>query len=414
MIWLQSNPLLHLPNIRIPVLGNTWLVGFLFLAHILFASFSMGVVLLSPTYELVGHVRQSRALERLAQGLASANIRVFSLGATLGAFAVFSLTGLYGSAFIPLVIRLWEPMLIAFVSWFLTIPLLLVYTYRWIQISERTKAGHIALGYLGGISENLFLFLIVGLDSFMLTPNSGGGFGALFNGSFWPEFFHRFTGNLSWGALMVAGVLIAWRSFHREERERAYYAWAARVSLGVGVLLLVPQAIEGWFFARSILLSSPGAFVNSFAGPWAPLWLVQQFLVGAILVAANVYLAQTRAGRRWPGMAITVAVVLLAIGTVLPAPVYGSVYWVRYLLLGLELLLTLFHFGVWNPLRRSRPEPGWSGRAAVVLAGAAAVMVFLLMGVIRETARNPWVVYGQITQGAAQNLYRPPSPTFYP
>lgn len=407
----------RLPNIQIPAVGNVWMLGAIFLAHILFGSFSMGAVVIAPTSELVGRLRGDPRLERYAHGVATTNLKVFSLGATLGAFAVLLLTGLYPDLFISVGVLFFKVMLIAFMSWFLTIGLLLLYAYRWRAIVEqRGSAFHIGLGYVAGASEQLFLFLIVGLDSFLLTPNNGRDFGAVFNPSFWEELAHRFTGNISWGSLLIAAVMIAFWATHRDPDDRAYYSWAARVSLLVGFLLLVPQAIEGFLFAEAIKQASPGAFAYSFGGPMAWLWQLQMLLFGVLLVGGNLYFWQSRDSGRHLSAILTGVVALLSIGTILPASAYpGPSFWLRYGWLGLGLLLSLVHWLAWNPRRRARrPELTSAGRWAVGVTGVTAVALFLLMGVIRETARNPYAVYGRMTQTQAQNLFQLPSGRFFP
>ncbi|HZU15435.1 MAG TPA: cytochrome ubiquinol oxidase subunit I [Candidatus Dormibacteraeota bacterium] len=414
--WLAVSPSpATLPNIHFPLIG-AWMLGAMFLAHIVFGSFSMGAVLIAPASELLGQLRGDARLDRYAHGVASTNLKVFSLGATLGAFAVFMLTGLYPNEFISLAILFFKVLLIAFISWFLTIALLFVYTYKWEAVIDRMgRRFHIGLGFLGGASEQLFLFLIVGLDSFLLTPNDGRDFGALFNPSFWPELAHRFSGNLSWSSLLIAAVMIGYWATHREGPDRAYYGWAARVSLLVGFLLLVPQAMGGFAFAEVVRHRSPGAFRYSFTGPLAWLWQLQMGLFGLLLVGGNLYFWQSRERGRRLSAALTGLVALLAAGTVLPAAVYpGRWFWLRYAWLGAALALSLVHWLLWGPRRRGRPDPTRLGRWAVVVTGVAAVAIFLLMGVIRETARGPYAVYGRMTQAQAQNLFQPPHRGFYP
>ncbi len=412
--WLAVSPAPStLPNISFPVVG-AWMLGAMFLAHIVFGSFSMGAVLISPAFELVGQLRGDARLDRYAHGVASTNLKVFSLGATLGAFAVFMLTGLYPNQFISLAILFFKVLLIAFISWFLTIALLFVYTYKWEAVIDRMgRRFHIGLGFLGGASEQLFLFLIVGLDSFLLTPNDGRDFGALFNPSFWEELGHRFSGNLSWSSLLIGAVMIGYWATHRDEEDRAYYAWAARVSLLVGFLLLIPQAIGGFAFAEAVRHASPGAFRYSFAGPLAWLWQLQMGLFGLLLVGGNLYFWQSRGS--WLSGPLTGAVALLAVGTLLPSSTYpGTSFWLRYLWLALALALSLVHWSLWGLRRRTRPDPTRLGRWAVVVTGVAAVAIFMLMGVIRETARGPYAIYGKMTQAQAQNLFQPPHRGFYP
>lgn len=406
-----------LPPVQVPVVGAKWLVGILFLAHILFGSFSMGAVLISPAFEALGVLRRNAWMERLAHGVATANLKVFSLGATLGSFAVFLLIGLYPRLFVSLGLVFFWVLLVAFTSWFVTIALLLLYAHKWKEVvAVAGRRVHLALGVGGGLLEQLFLFLIVGVDSFLLTPNGQQELSAAFNPSFWEELLHRFVGNLSWTALLIAAVMVGCWVTRSDPEDRAYYGWAARVSLLLGFLLLVPQALLGFAFAEAIRHASPGAFDQSFRGPAAWLWQVQQALFGVLLVGGDVYFWRSRDGGGRLSAPLTGLVAVLCVGTVLPAAAYpGPAFWLRYVWLGLAIALSVAHWLLWNPLRRGeRPDPGGAGRWAVAVTGVVAVGLFLLMGVVRETARDPYAVYGAMTQGQAQGLFQAPNGRFYP
>ena len=416
LILLQSQ-IANPPPIHVPVVGSVWLIGGLFLGHIIFGTLSMGIVVLAPTYELVGMIRRQPWMDRFANGLATTNIKVFSFGATLAAFAVTMMLPLWSNLFVRLWTLFWQPMLTAFLTWAVTITLLLVYVYRWNRMSSRSKAAHVAVGYLAALSEHSFLFLIVGVDSFMLTPNQASGWAAIFNASFWPELFHRFVGDLSWVSLFAAAVMLLYGAANRDELQRAYYGRAARASLVVGFALLIPQAVSGFFFAEAIRAASPGAFSTSFTGSAAWLWLVQQFLFGVVLLAVNVYFLQSRQKPNPAGLSLTALTAALSVLTVLPAAWYLSYFWARYVFLFGSVLLTGLHGLAWW---RSRPGSAehrllraTGGRLMLTAGGVVALLMVLLMGTIRETARGPYTVYGVQTQQQGESHFQP-GRTFYP
>ena len=419
---------LNRPDITVPVLGNRFVVGAFFLTHVIFGSFSMGAVLISPAFEWIGLRRRDPRFERYAQGVASTNLKVFSFGATLAAFAVLTLLGLYPRLFVSLITIFFWPMLLAFSSWFLTIPLLLVYVFRWRHM-EVHKGRHIALGVLGGLSEQLFLVLIVGLDSFLLTPSRGLGPGTFFNPSYLPELAHRFVGNLSWASFFIAAVMAFYAARRRTPLEREYFAWGSRVSLVVGFLTLLGQVVLGFLYAESIRRASPGAFTYSVQGSFAWLWLVQGVLLGILLAGSNWYfwksLPPPQGGRVGVGVlqrsnplgaTLTALVILLALLEVAPSALYPRpLFWLRYVFLGAAILLSLLHWLIW---RRPRPalEAGLrrGGRMALTVTGAAALLLFLLLGVIRETARGDYTVYGQLKESNSTGVFQAPSKGFYP
>src|SRR5260370_1428340 len=161
-------------GIEIPIITNRWLVGFFFLVHIIFGSFTMGALVLGPTYEWIGLRREDPRYERLARALGNVNLKIFSLGATLGGFAVIVVTALYPAFFVTLITLFFWPSVVAFTIWFLTLGGILLYNLRWDRFRLR-KGAHILIGYATAATEHIFLVIIVALDSYLLTPKPRQG-----------------------------------------------------------------------------------------------------------------------------------------------------------------------------------------------------------------------------------------------
>jgi len=396
-----------LPDIHVPLVGNRWAIGIFFLVHVTFGSFTMGTILLSPTYALVGRRRRDPRFERYARGLGEVNIRIFSLGATFAGFAVILLTALYPGFFIPLVEKFFWQFLVAFLVWIPAIAALYVYVHQWDRLTANRPGLHLALGYYAAGFEHVFLVLIVGIDSYLLTP--GSGVGAFFNASFLPELGHRFVGNISWASFFIAGVCAVRAASAPAEAERAYLSWATRLSLVVGFLTLVVQAVIGFFFAEAIKRASPGAFTYSVSGQFAWLWLVQGLLLAVLVVGSNLYFQQTRP--RPSGRLMTAAVVALSVIAVSPAALYPrGLFWIRYVVLLASLVLSLAHFWTWRRAdpagKRTESDP--APRTTMTVMALSALGIFLLMGIIRTTARGEFTVYGKQRESQAYGLYQPP------
>src|SRR5256885_14374679 len=109
------------PGVQFPLIGNRWAVGIFFLVHIIFGSFIMGALVLGPTYEWIGLRREDPRFERYARALGNVNLKIFSLGATLGGFAVVVVTGLYPKFFVSLITLFFWPSVVAFSIWFFTL-----------------------------------------------------------------------------------------------------------------------------------------------------------------------------------------------------------------------------------------------------------------------------------------------------
>ena len=401
------------PSIQIPIITNRWLVGFFFLVHIVFGSFTMGSLVIGPTFEWIGAARHDPRFERYARALGNVNVKIFSLGATLGAFAVFVVTGLYPKFFVILITVFFWPAVIAFSVWFLTLIGLLTYNLRWDRFVGR-KGLHIGIGYFTAATEHIFLFIIVALDSFLLTPGTGRGAGAFFNPSYWPELGHRFIGNLSWASFFIAAVAAVYAAASRVPTDRLYHHWAARTSLVVGFLTLIPQIALGAVFVESVKQASPGAFQYSMQGPFAWLWLVQATFLAILLVGSNLYFWQARSSPL--GLALTVIVVVASLLTMLPSALYPKgVFWLRYIALSLAVVLSLVHWLVSRPRARTVTQVlRRSSQVTLAVTGVSAMLLFLLMGIIRTTARSDYTIYGQLKERDSYGIFQAPNKGYYP
>src|SRR5438309_8130512 len=150
------------PSIQLPFVTNRWAVGFFFLIHIIFGSFTMGALVLGPTYEWIGVAREDSRFERYARALGNVNLKIFSLGATLGGFAVVVLTALYSKFFVSLITLFFWPAVVVFSIWFLTLAGILLYNLRWDRFRLH-KGWHIVLGYTTAATDHIFLLIIVAL-----------------------------------------------------------------------------------------------------------------------------------------------------------------------------------------------------------------------------------------------------------
>src|SRR5438309_10348860 len=95
LAFLADSFSINQPSIQLPFITNRWAVGFFFLVHIIFGSFTMGALVLGPTYEWIGLRREDPRFERLERALGSVNLMIFSFGAALGGIAVILLTALF-------------------------------------------------------------------------------------------------------------------------------------------------------------------------------------------------------------------------------------------------------------------------------------------------------------------------------
>ena len=401
------------PSIQLPFITNRWAVGFFFLVHIIFGSFTMGALVLGPTFEWIGVRREDPRYERYARALGNVNLKIFSLGATLGGFAVIVVTALYPRFFVTLITLFFWPAVVAFSIWFLTLGGILLYNLRWDRFRQR-KGLHILIGYATAATEHIFLFIIVALDSYLLTPRSGQGTEAFFNPSYWPELGHRFVGNLSWASFFIAAVAAVYAAASRQPANRIYFHWAARTSLVVGFATLVVQIVLGALFVESIKQGSPGAFHYSMQGPFAWLWLLQATFIAILLVGSNLYFWQSRATPAAP--ILTGIVVLGSLVTMAPAALFPKdLFALRYVALAIAVLVSLVHWLISRPRSRAITQDlRRSSQVTLAVTGASALLLFLLMGVIRTTARSDYTIYGVMKESDSYSIFQSPSKGYYP
>ena len=410
---IASSFSLDQPSIQLPFITNRWAVGFFFLVHIIFGSFTMGALVLGPTFEWIGLRREDPRYERYARALGSVNLKIFSLGATLGGFAVLVVTALYPKFFVTLITLFFWPAVVAFTIWFLTLGGILLYNLRWDRFRQR-KGAHILLGYATAATEHVFLFIIVALDSYLLTPRSGQGASAFFNPSYWPELGHRFVGNLSWASFFIAAVAAVYAAASRQPANRVYFHWAARTSLVVGFTTLVVQIVLGAVFVESIKQGSPGAFHYSMQGPFAWLWLLQATFIAILLVGSNLYFWQSRPTAAAP--VLTGIVVLGSLITMTPAALFPKdLFALRYLALAIAVLVSLVHWLISRPRRQAMAQDlRRSSQVTLAVTGASALLLFLLMGIIRTTARSDYTIYGVMKESDSYSIFQSPSKGYYP
>ena len=405
---------LNQPNLQIPIIGNRWVVGGFFLVHIVFGSWTMGALVLAPTFEAVGVIRHDVRFERYARTLATVLVRVFSLGATFGAFAVLVVTGLYPRFFVSLITLFFWPAVVAFTIWFFVLLLLFPYALRWDRFAGHKRL-HIAMGYGAAAFEHVFLVIIVALDSFLLTP--GRGLGAFFNASYWPELAHRFVGNISWASFFIAAVAAVYAALRRLPEDRWFAHWVARVSLVVGLTTLAVQVVLGFIFVEAIKNASHGAYQYSLQGPFAWLWLLQSTFIAILLVGSNLYFWQSRARGGMLAPLLTGLVTVAALLTMAPAALYPSgLFWLRYIFLAVAVILSLTHWLSWRTGRMvlSMQDLRRSGQVVLAVTGVTAMFLFLLMGVIRTTARSDYTVYGVLKESDSYGIFEAPNKGYYP
>ena len=403
--------------------GTRFITGFTMIVHMFWAELFVGFALAAPVLQAWGARTGSPRMDRLAHSMARFNVLTFSTGATFAVLFVVLLVGLYPRVTASLFTHFFYLIALAMLSMVLALWGMYSYYYKWDRYSVLKKKRHIALGFTMGFFIWVWMVIMSGIDSYMVTggpgvaPLSGStieSFSTAVQGIFNPMFtelvLHRTFGNLSWPAFAIA----AWASFmyirSKTSEDRAFYDWSSSVGLTWGVGFLMLQPLVGFTIVYSLKLSQPanpanpadnGAYDRLVSGDTSNLLLINLILVVILFVLSNAAMYfgaerhPDRAGRvpiRFFGLVAAVA----GLYAVSPLADFPFLY-MRYIALSVMIMAT---FGAFVMYLRGRlsfryGSPGRSYRIVLLATGVAAAVIALNMGFMKSNSRVPYTVYNQ-------------------
>ncbi len=402
--------------------GTRFIVGLTMLIHMFWAELFVGFALAAPVLQAWGARTGSPRMDRLAHSMARFNVLTFSTGATFAVLFVVLLVGLYPRVTASLFTHFFPIIALAMLSMGLALWGMYSYYYKWDRYSVLNKKRHIALGFTMGFFIWIWMVIMTGIDTYMVTGGGPGrpaitegsiaAFGSAFQGIFNPMFtdmvLHRTFANLSWPAFALA----AWASFmyvrSKTAEDRAFYDWSTSVGLtwGVGFLLLMPLVGFATVYAMkesspNAASGAPGAYERLTEGATSNLLYINLLLVVVIFVLSNVamYMGAGRhpdlAGRipiRFFGLVAAVA----GLYAISPLAEFPFLY-MRYIMM---LIMVLATFGAFITYLRGRMgfrygSPGVGYRITLLALGTLAAVVALNMGFMKSNSRVPFTVYNQ-------------------
>jgi cytochrome bd ubiquinol oxidase subunit I len=403
--------------------GARFITGFTMIVHMFWAELFVGFALAAPVLQAWGARTGSPRMDRLAHSMARFNVLTFSTGATFAVLFVVLLIGLYPRVTTSLFTHFFYFIALAMLSMVLALWGMYSYYYKWDRYSVLKKKRHIALGFTMGFFIWIWMVIMSGIDSYMVTggpetkPLSGStieSFSTAVKGIFNPMFtelvLHRTFGNLSWPAFAVA----AWASFmyirSKTSEDRAFYDWSSSVGLTWGVGFLMLQPLVGFTIVYALKLSQPsnpanpadnGAYDRLTSGDTSNLLLINLILVVVLIVLSNAAMYfgaerhPDRAGRvpiRFFGLVAAVA----GLYAVSPLAEFPFLY-MRYIALLVMILATLGAFVTYlrGRLRFRYGSPGRSYRIVMIALGVVAAVIALNMGFMKSNSRVPYTVYNQ-------------------
>lgn len=375
-----------------PLLGRSAAIGLFSLLHIALAGLAVGFMVLAPVAEAMGRTRPHYSDAALA--MTRFTLVTFTASVVLAVLMIELFVGLFPLTNTLLFNRFHLPITVAAVAFLAQLFLLYPYYHYWEPLRRARPRLHIAMGSAAAGLMLIWVWVLDGIGSFMLTPVQGDNPWALLLNPTWiPLGAHRFIGNLVMAGYIVAGYG-AWRLRTAPDSQRDYYRHLARSGFVLGLIALMLQPASGLLYAARIEEAVPEAYGQLVAGRYQPLIYVQFALIGLLFFGSHLILATASnlTGKWWLLAAVSVA----ALGMVLSVGIQDLRRTLTFLLVGLTLPVLV--------ATRTRAAgsalPDFNRPALRRIALALAVtslLTYLTMGTIRETARRPYTVHGVIT-----------------
>jgi cytochrome bd-type quinol oxidase subunit 1 len=248
---------------------------------------------------------------------------------------------------------------------------------------------HLALGAAAAVLMLVWVAVLDGMGSYMLTPVDGASTWAnVWNPTWLPLALHRLMGELVMAGYVIAAYG-AWRLGRPGSGEhRDYDLFLVKLGWlgGLGALLLQP--FTGLIYASWIRQAAPEAYDQIVRGPYQLLAYVQFALLGLLIVGNYLLLKTSLPDRpsRWLDWVIPAAAVLMIASV-------GHTVLRRASLYALVVLTLWSVRPLFTKTRRQQlfraPTFGRSLRPIAITLGVLSVLIYLTMGTIRETARRP-------------------------
>jgi len=406
----------------VPEVARRFAIGFLFLVHIQFAAFLIGLFTLAVSTEFFWIQNKGNPnLNRLARGMGMVAAIMYSTGAVLAFSALFFLTILWPTFFYILFRATFWPFVLEAITFALTLLYLIPWAFTWASM-ERFKWAHLALGSALVISAYFQQALIDVVAAYMLTPAPASNFlRVFFSPTAVPLDMHRIVGDISFAGFAVAGFAAFKALRTRKEEDRSFWDWVGSLSLIAGLGFLYLQPAIGVEYMEEIRASSPGAFTTMMRGNLSWLFIMQVTFLSVLFLLSQIYiLIQTRKSNhphvrtQWALLIISVLGSLLLVQPFVigSSQAYAWVNWVnpvgsmqpwKYIAMAGQTLAAIVAVFIFvGTVRRGIRWGFWGrgGKAAQYLLLTLAVFasfMMALMGYIRENSRIPFTIYNNTT-----------------
>jgi cytochrome d ubiquinol oxidase subunit I len=384
-----------LEAISFPLIGNSLVIGLFALLHIALAGLAVGFMLLAPLLECAERVNPFYA--DFSRSMTRFTIVTFSVSTVLAVIMVELSIGLFPLTTMWMWNQFRWPILLAIAAFILQLAVLYPYYHYWDFFRQRFRSIHILMGFLAAFFLLVWVVILDGMGSTMLTPETDGGpWGRLLNPTWLPLVVHRFFGNLVLAGFAMAGYA-GWRLSKQHGRpDESYYALLLRTGLLIGLLSLIVQPATGLLYASQIERAVPLAYDQLLQGPYRGLIYTQFFLIAGLFLGSVALLRLTQSPAPVPPRAVPAAATVCALLVVVFATAPSIRRPVTFLMAGL-IIWSLYR---WRAALAEVPTLDMNRpmvRGMAITMGLVSLLTYLTMGTIRETARRPDTVRGVIS-----------------
>jgi len=371
-------------------------IGIFSLAHIAIAGLGVGFMVLTPCAEFLGRTYSS--FTQLAHSLTKFTVVTYTVSIVLAVFMLELFIGLYPLTNSWIFNQFRIPIAIALFAFFLQLLCLYAYYHFWDVIRAKSVSLHIFLiGFAVGFIL-IWVGILDGIGSFMLTPvTEEGGWAKLMNPTWLPLVIHRFFGNLVMAGYVLAGYAALQLGRHADSNHTPYLETMYKTGFTVGLCTLVVQPATGIIYALKIRENQPELSQQLLQGIPLGLVVVQVGLLAFLFWGSYVILQHSHRSSTSPRRSLLLfsfSLIGLIACSAYPFP--------RQLLTMLLTVFLLWKMSVTVPTLWAKPIPfltfGRSVRYITIGLGIASIILYLSMGTMRELSRGSDTVYGVLKE----------------
>lgn len=425
--------------------GRSIIIAIVMLSHVLLANLHLGGSWVAVITESLYLRNKKKRYERLSRSITLFNVILFSTGATFAVGGVLFFISLYPAFASNLFHIYWWPLLIEAVLFALEIFFLYTYWFAWNKISN---FWHQFLGFGYAIAVFFQTLLINMVAGGMLTPGdsiSWTSSGLLtmdwsqlmtwwINGTAWRLQLHRLAASISYFGFVIA-MLSMFHYFNRKDiNSKREWDWAGSYGMAWGIFGLIFQPVLGMIYMFKIKDVQTDAFEMIMHGSRAWEMLLMVTLLSALFLTIIIYFSNRKermlTGPEYKNIkalyrifmiialfcaAILVQPAWLGASSINDANAWANPIGIMDAKYPALFILTLVGAAILiidTLTLGSMHESQWGNishvsRVAAIVSGILGMWIVIVMGYVRESARSPWLIYGQIAVPGGQSYPTP-------